>query len=99
VYEITRGTSAAIARDIHMKTIRTIDLANIVGGQAAAQNAVGYGMCMNKATNNFGSANQGTINSFQNKQISPDQFVSQGVSNATAYQGAAADCAKQFPLQ
>jgi hypothetical protein len=99
VYEITGGTSAALAGIIPMKRIKNIDLANIVGGQAAAQNAVGYGMCMNKATNNFGAANQGTINSFQNKQISPDQFVSQGVSNATAYQGAAADCAKQFPLQ
>ncbi|HEY1549664.1 MAG TPA: hypothetical protein VGG28_17670 [Kofleriaceae bacterium] len=82
-----------------MKRIKNIDLANVVGGQASPQNAVGYGTCMNKATNNFASANQGTINSFQNKQISPSQFVSQGTSNAAAYQGAAADCAKQFPLQ
>jgi hypothetical protein len=82
-----------------MKTINALELSNVVGGQAAAQNAVGYGMCMNKATSNFGSANQGTINAFQNKQVSPDQFVSQGVSNATAYQNAAGSCASQFPLK
>ncbi|HEY1812692.1 MAG TPA: hypothetical protein VGG74_10130 [Kofleriaceae bacterium] len=82
-----------------MKTINVLELSNIVGGQVAAQNAVGYGMCMNKAGGDFSSANQGTINAFQNKQLSPDQFVSQGVSNATAYQSAAGACASQFPLK
>jgi hypothetical protein len=98
VYEITRGTSAANAYITNMKRIKHLDLSNVIGGQAAAQNALGYSACMNKAVNNFASAGQGTINAFQNKQLTPEQFVNQGVSNATAYQGAAADCAKQFPL-
>jgi len=83
-----------------MKTIKLEKLTNVVGGQAAnVQNAVGYGTCMNKAVTNFASANQSTMQQFQGGKISQDEFMKQGVASATSYQGAAADCAKQFPLQ
>ena len=82
-----------------MKTIASIDLSNVTGGQASPMTAAQYGNCMNTASQNFAKTNGSIMSSLQGGKISPDEFMKQGTASATTLQGAAADCAKQFPLQ
>jgi bacteriocin-like protein len=82
-----------------MKTIDISELSNITGGQASPMTAAQYGNCMNNASQSFAKTNGSIMQGIQAGKLSPDEFVKQGTASATTLQGAAADCAKQFPLQ
>ncbi len=95
------GTPAANTYII-MKTITELELSEVVGGQQAQPapiTAAQYSSCMTNAGQNFNKTNNSIVQGFQSGKLSQDDFVNQGVGSAKAYQGAAADCAKQFPLQ
>ena len=82
-----------------MKTIDISQLSNVTGGQASPMTAAQYSNCMNTANQNFAKTNGSIMSGMQSGKLSPDEFLKQGTASATTLQGAAADCAKQFPLQ
>ncbi|HEY3806311.1 MAG TPA: hypothetical protein VGL61_27090 [Kofleriaceae bacterium] len=87
-----------------MKRIKSIDLANVVGGQLAplalrqGQATVNYNNCLGTATNKSNAATAAAGSAVQAGSLSPAQGIAQGVDANRTLRSDVAACNAQFPI-
>ena len=79
-----------------MKTIKSLDLSTVTGGQQSqatrVQNNFNYQKCMVDSQNAYGTASQKNIADFKAGTISQDQFVTNGLAAGDTFRAANRVC-------